>query len=80
MFILLGDIGGFNGAIMILPAYLMSLYTDRMFRKSIAAETPIRKPINKNKPQPALSESVLKGDDPVSQVNVTSMLTQVKLY
>lgn len=34
-FILLGDLGGFNGAIMILPAYLMSMYTDRMFKQSM---------------------------------------------
>ena len=33
LFILLGDLGGFNGAIMILPAFLMSIYTDSMFQK-----------------------------------------------
>ena len=31
-FILLGDFGGFQGAIIILPGYLMSLYTSRMFQ------------------------------------------------
>ena len=32
---LLGDIGGFNGAIIILPTYLMSFYTPRMYQASV---------------------------------------------
>ena len=31
-FVLLGDFGGFQGAIIMLPGYLMSLYTSRMFQ------------------------------------------------
>lgn len=32
---LLGDIGGFNGAIIILPTYLMSFYNPRMYQASL---------------------------------------------
>ncbi len=32
VFVLLGDVGGFNGAIMILPAYLMSFYSEKMYQ------------------------------------------------
>ena len=32
IFVLLGDFGGFQGAIIMLPGYLMSLYTSRMFQ------------------------------------------------
>ena len=31
VFSLLGDIGGFNGAIIILPAYFMAIYSERMY-------------------------------------------------
>ena len=42
-FTLLGDLGGFNGAIIIFPSYLMSFYSERMFRSALAGEVPIRK-------------------------------------
>ena len=31
VFTLLGDLGGFNSAIIILPAYLLNIYSERMF-------------------------------------------------
>ena len=43
-FVLLGDVGGFNAAIMILPAYLMSFYSEKMYQQAVAGQTPIRKP------------------------------------
>ena len=30
-FSLIGDIGGFNGAIVILPTFLMAIYSERMY-------------------------------------------------
>ena len=42
LFVLLGDIGGFNGAIMILPAYLMSFYSEKMYQQAVAGQTPVR--------------------------------------
>ena len=43
VFTLIGDVGGFNGAIIILPAFLMSFYSERMFQSAIAKEVPVRK-------------------------------------
>ena len=49
IFTLLGDVGGFNAAITILPAFIMSYYSERMFQKSLSGETPIRRPRKKPK-------------------------------
>ena len=43
-FQLLGDFGGFNGAIIMLPTVLVSFYTQRMFNAAVARDTPVRKP------------------------------------
>ena len=42
-FTLLGDLGGFNAAIIIFPSYVMSFYSERMFQSALAGEVPIRK-------------------------------------
>jgi len=63
-FTVLGDVGGFNGAIVILPSFLMSFYSQQMYNKSVAAETPIRRPArrnNKHKKQYKVPEQVLGG-------------------
>ena len=44
---LASDVGGFNGAIVIIPTYLMSFYSLRMFNASLLEEMPVRK--NKKK-------------------------------
>ena len=43
LFTLLGDVGGFNGAIIILPVFLMSRYNESMYTAAIKQEIPIRK-------------------------------------
>ena len=43
LFTLIGDVGGFNGAIVILPTFLMAIYSERMFKGSISEEIPARK-------------------------------------
>ena len=43
--ILIGDIGGFSGAIIMLPSLFMSWYSSKMFSASILLVTPIK---NKN--------------------------------
>ena len=35
-FTMLGDLGGFNGAIVIFPAFVMSWYSEKMYQKSIS--------------------------------------------
>ena len=75
-FILLGDLGGFNGAIMIFPAYVMSFYSSRMYQKAISGELPVRKPRPKRgKTPPKLSGQVLEGQQSLSNTDVSSILS-----
>ena len=46
---LVGDIGGFTGAIIGLPAYFLSWYSNRMFTASIYEEMPVNDRKDKNK-------------------------------
>ena len=46
---LLGDLGGFNSAITLLPSFLMSFYSQGMFQRAIAAELPTRSARKKDK-------------------------------
>ena len=41
--ILIGDIGGFNAAVFIFPAFLMSWYNEKMFKSSLYEELPVKK-------------------------------------
>ena len=41
-FILLGDVGGFNGAIIIFPAFVFSFYSESMYEKSLSNGTLVR--------------------------------------
>ena len=41
-FTLIGDLGGFNAAIIILPAFVMSLYSKLMFQSSVQEEITTR--------------------------------------
>ena len=43
IFTALGDLGGFNSAIMGLPAFFMSIYSECMFNQSLREEIPVRK-------------------------------------
>ena len=49
-FTLIGDLGGFNDGITIIPAFLLSFYSSRMFNASILQELPARlSKVKKNK-------------------------------
>ena len=41
-----GDVGGFNGAMVLLPTYLMSYFTSMMYKWAITEELPIKKKEN----------------------------------
>ena len=43
VFALIGDIGGFNGAIIMLPTFLMTRYSQCMYKSAIQEEIPTRK-------------------------------------
>ena len=40
---LIGDVGGFNGAALLLPAFLMSPYSARMYKWAISSEVPVKR-------------------------------------
>ena len=40
---LLGDIGGFNSAIIIFPSFFLSFYSSLMFHQTVGEELPTRK-------------------------------------
>ena len=45
--ILIGDIGGFNGAIIMFPAFLLAWYSERMYQSSVYQELPVKKKIRR---------------------------------
>ena len=40
---LIGDVGGFNGAIVLFPTIIMSFYSAHSFEKSISADIPVKR-------------------------------------
>ena len=42
-FTLLGDIGGFNGAIIIFPAFIMQYYSEHAYQMANSEQVPVRK-------------------------------------
>ena len=49
---LIGDLGGFNGAIMLIPTLMMSIYSKTMFESSLEQETPVRRANDRNSKKP----------------------------
>ena len=49
MFTLIGDIGGFNGAITILPSYFMSIYSSQMFKMALSQDFKVHKSAKRSK-------------------------------
>ena len=41
-FTFIGDIGGFNGAILMFPAFFVSRYTAKMYETTIYSELPVK--------------------------------------
>ena len=39
---MLGDVGGFNEAVIIFPSIIMAYFSERMYRKDIAGEIPVK--------------------------------------
>ena len=42
-FSLIGDVGGFNGAIVILPTLVITIYSEKMYKGDITEQIPTRK-------------------------------------
>ena len=41
---LIGDLGGFNGAILLFQGFIMSFYSSHLFKSKLAQEIPVRRP------------------------------------
>ena len=39
---LMGDVGGFNGAVLVFPTLIMAYLSERIYRKEIAEEIPVK--------------------------------------
>ena len=39
---MLGDVGGFNEAVIIFPSIIVAYFSERMYRKEIAGEIPVK--------------------------------------
>ena len=50
---LIGDVGGFNGAMVLLPTYLMSYFSFIMYKWAVTEEMPVKK--GKNTPTMSFS-------------------------
>ena len=82
LFEMIGDLGGFNGAIILFPAYFMSLYSSLMFQKDTTEEAPVYNHAPKDHKKPKskheLSKKVLEGQETLSQEDVRNIFEQVK--
>ena len=78
-FTLLGDVGGFNGAIIIFPLLLMSRYSGSMYNAAIKSEIPIRK---SQKKTPLLRQKLLQAGttqiEPLTGEDIRSLYGQVR--
>ena len=78
---LIRSIGGFNGAIIIFPAYLMSIYSGRMFQSDIQKEIPVRRQSRKGGKAQSIAEQRLKSGQPIealTQEDVTCLFKETK--
>ena len=67
---MIGDIGGFNSAIIILPTFLMAIYSERMYQGSIQEEMPTRKPKKKREyEQPSPLQANLQTGEPIEKLS-----------
>ena len=79
-FTLLGDLGGFNGAIIIFPAYIMSIYSSKMYQQDVTAQTSVRRRRKKsNSAIYKLPDQVLTGEQKIDQPSINGIFNQVRL-
>ena len=77
---LIGDIGGFQGAIFMIPAFLLSFYTPKMFEASLLSDMPVKKPKKKGRrnrgrrnAEPSLGER-LESDHVISLIQEMALI------
>ena len=78
--ILLGDIGGFNGAIFIFPAFLLSWYNEKMFTSSLYEELPVKQKKSKANSYSALQRKIASNEsfnDGLAPDDINSLIKEV---
>ena len=83
---LIGDIGGFQGAIFMIPAFLMSFYTPKMFEASLLSEITVKKPKkqgkrskNRRRDEPPLEERLVNGQGILNSDDVADLIHEMAL-
>ena len=84
--ILVGDIGGFQGAIFMIPAFFLSFYTPKMFEKSLLQDMPIKKKkqhkrrrTQQRNGDPPLGERLENGQGTLEDGDVISLIQEMSL-
>ena len=66
---LIGDFGGFFGAIVIFPPMFLSFYSSRMFGASLLEDLPVRTPKSKKRSQINQLQKKLYTDAPIEKLD-----------
>ena len=77
---LIGDIGGFNGAVFILPAFLLSWYNEKMFSASLYEELPVKKKKSKTNSYSMLQRKIASNqslNDGLGPDDINSLINEV---
>ena len=78
--ILIGDIGGFNGAVFIFPAFIMSWYNQKMFTSSLYEELPVKKKKSKADSLSPLQRKIASNqsfNDGLAADDINSLISEV---
>ena len=65
---LLGDFGGFNAAVLSIPAIFMGFYAEKMFKAAVLEEIPVKYKSDKNSNINSIQEKFANDDDAKGQV------------
>ena len=77
---LIGDVGGFNGAMVLLPTYLMSYFSFIMYKLAITEEMPVKKKENApTKSNPLQARIQENRDQTINQHDVNCLKREAKL-
>ena len=78
--ILIGDIGGFNGAVFIFPAFFLSWYNQKMFTSSLYEELPVKKKKTKDNSYSSLQSKIVSNqsfNDGLAADDINSLISEV---
>lgn len=77
----IGDIGGFNGAIVMFPAFFLSFFSPKMFEGSLLMDVPVKRRGPKRKNPNSLDKRLARGQDvgTLDQGDVESILEELSL-